>query len=1038
LSGLDHLAAQVTTASIRGTVTDASGSAVPDATIQVKNVGTDALVSVVTDAQGRFTAPDLTVGEYEVRALKTGFSTLIHTGITLTVGGQIVVDFALSVGQQEQTVTVQAEASQVETTSATVGALVDQTQMRELPLNGRNFEQLILLAPGVQAFSAVASSGAQGRSDSYSVSGSRPEGQALLLDGEDLQTFWNRGLASISGSSLGVEAIGEFQTLTNTYSPQFGGNGAVVNSVSKSGTNAFHGSAYDYLRNSAMDARNFFDPGHSPPPFRRNQFGGSVGGPIKKNKMFFFVNYEGIRQLLGETEVAFVPACNLVPSACTITATNPATAQAVAQTLALYPAAQTYVGGGIGKSIEVANQTANENYFLARFDYNLSDKDSIFARYVSDKTNFLEPFAGTGGSTAIPLWPDQDVSHNQFATVGWRRVISPSLVNIAHVSFSRPTANEPTSPTHAALQFYPDAGRSDGMVEVSGLTTLGPNIFNPFIINQNKFTEGDDLYWTRGTHSIKIGASVTRFQTNSLLEIFGGGLWNFFSLANLLNGSAAINLATPVGPQFYGVRDYRETDFNPYVNDDWKVSAKLTLNLGVRYEFQTDPTEAHNKITLVPNPATDTGFVSVPNVTRTNMSLHNIDPRIGLAYDPFADHKTSIRAGFGLFHDVVAPSIYWAALTSTPPWANYIQVGPTYPNAVTASSGFLIPAVAPGWDYNNNTTPYMVQYNFNIQRQLFAGTILTVGYVGARGVHLFVGTEQNPVVPTIVDGVYHFSTLVNGNIVSNPRENPHFSYLADDVPGGYSRYNALQVSLNHQLSRNVQVQVAYAYSGCMDNGGSTLGALANNSSSLSQNPFDRRLDYGPCPQDIRQTLRVNGVYLLPFHGNRLVEGWQLSGIVTSTTGLPYNISTGFDSIGYNEGLQPGTIPRPNYIAGCKLQVGNVNEWFNPACLTVAPPGTAGDLGHNEGRGPHLQNTDLSLSKETRLTEVLRMQFRAEVFNIFNHANFALPNASAFTAGASGACTASGAGCGAINPEAGQITNTVTTSRQFQFALKFVF
>jgi hypothetical protein len=696
------------------------------------------------------------------------------------------------------------------------------------------------------------------------------------------------------------------------------------------------------------------------------------------------------------------------------------------------------LGNDIGKSIQVANQTANENYILGRFDYNLSDKDSIFARYVSDKTNFLEPFAGTGGSTAIPLWPDKDVSHNEFSTIGWRRIVSPNIVNIARFSFSRPASNEATSPIHSALQFYPDAGRSDGKVEVSGLTTLGPNLFNPFVIDQNKFTEGDDIYWTRGKHSIKIGASVTRFQTNSLLQIFGGGLFNFFSLASFLNGSAAISLATPVGPQFYGGRDYRETDINPYVNDDWKVSSKLTLNLGVRYEFQADPTEAHNNITLVPNPMTDTGFVSEPHVTRTNMSVHNIDPRIGLAYDPFADHKTSIRAGFGLFHDVVAPSIYWAALTSTPPWANYLEVGPTYPNSVTATSGFLIPAVAPGWDYNNNTTPYMIQYNLNVQRELVAGTILTVGYVGSRGVHLFVGDEQNPVVPTIVDGVYHFSTLVNGKIVSNPRENPNFSYLADDIPGGYSRYNALQASLNRQLSRNVQLQAAYVYSNCMDNGGSTLGALANNTSSLSQNPFDRRLDYGPCPQDIRQTLRVNGVYLLPFRGNRLKEGWQLSGIVTSTTGLPYNINTGFDSIGYNEGLQPGSIPRPNYISGCKLQVGNVNEWFNPACLTVAPPGTVGDLGHNEGRGPHLQDTDLSLSKETRLTEVLRMQFRAEVFNIFNHANFALPNNGAFTAGAPGACTASGAGCGAPSPQAGEITNTVTTSRQFQFALKFLF
>ena len=327
-------------------------------------------------------SPDLAVGSYEIQASKEGFQTVVRKGVTLTVGSQPVVDFALP-GRP-----VSADGDGGSRSHAgrnrerrPCPRWSIRKQMAELPLNGRNFEQLILLAPGVQYFSAVTTSGAQGRSASYSVSGSRSSGQALLLDDENLQTFWNRGLASITGSSLGVEAIGEFQTLTNTYSAQFGGNGVVVNSVSKSGTNAFHGSAYEFLRNSVMDARNgVTDPGSSPPPFRRNQFGGSLGGPIKKNKMFFFVNYEGIRQLLGESKIAFVPACN--PN-CVITATNPVTAQAIAQTLALYPISST------GTSAQVANQIAHENYVLGRFDYNLSDKDSIFVRYLSDKANYF-------------------------------------------------------------------------------------------------------------------------------------------------------------------------------------------------------------------------------------------------------------------------------------------------------------------------------------------------------------------------------------------------------------------------------------------------------------------------------------------------------------------------------------------------------------------------------------------------------------------------------------------------------------------------
>jgi hypothetical protein len=1033
-AGNSYLHAQGTTATIVGNVTDASGAAVPGATIQTRNIGTGTEVAVKSDLQGRYIASDLPIGDYEIQASKDGFQTVVHKGLKLTVGSSPVIDFSLPVGQSQQTVTVEAQVSQVETTNATVGALVDEKQMRELPLNGRNFEQLILLAPGVQSFTAVAASGAQGRSNSYSVSGSRSEGQALLLDGENLQTFWNRGLASISGTSLGVEAVAEFQTLTNTYSAQFGGNGAVMNSVSKSGTNRFRGSAYDFLRNSVLDARGFFDNGSSPPPFRKNQFGGSLGGPIEKNKMFFFANYEGIRQLLGETQTAFVPACNLVPGSCVISAAN---ASAVAQTLALYPAGQTLVGGGIAKAVQVANQTANEDYILARFDYNISEKDSIFARYVSDKTHFLEPFAGTGGSTTIPLWPDKDVSHNQFSTIQWRRIISPTLVNIARISFSRPASNEVPAPTHAALQFNP--GRVDGIVQVTGLSNLGPNIFNPFIINQNKFTEGDDIYWSRGAHSIKMGASTTRFQTNSLLQIFGGQLWVFQSLQSLLAGRAIIGLATPLGPQFYGNRDFRETDFEFYVNDDWKVNQKLTLNLGVRWEPTTNPVEEHNNLYLVPDLLTNTGFVNVPHVTRTNMSLHNIDPRIGIAYDPFADHKTSIRVGFGLFHDLISPSIYWAALTSTTPWANYNQFGPIYPNPITASSGSLVPALSPGWDYNNKKTPYMIQYNMNVQRELTPGTVLSLGYVGARGVHLFVGSEQNPVIPTIdAAGAYHFASVIGGSIVGNPRVNPHFSYLSDDIPGGYSRYNSLQVSLNRRFTRNVELQAAYTYANCMDNGGSTLGALANNTPSNSQNPYNRALDYGPCPQDIRHALRVNGVLSLPFHGNRLIEGWQISGIITSSTGLPFNINNGFDSAGYNEALQAGSVPRPNYVAGCKVEVKQVSEWFNPACFTLPPPGTLGNLGHNVGRGPNLQDTDVSLSKETRLTEALRVQLRAEVFNLFNHANFALPAASVFTGGIPGQCQASGAGCSFSNGQAGQITNIVTTARQIQFGLKFLF
>ncbi len=1039
LLSANHVWAQGTTATILGTVTDQSGAAVPAASVQVKNTGTGATVTVESDAQGRYTAPDLTVGGYEMQASKVGFQTVLRKGVTLTIGSQPVVDFALQVGQSQQTVTVEADVTQVETSTSTVSSLVDQRQMAELPLNGRNFESLILLAPGVQYFYAVSASGAQGRSASYSVSGSRSSGQALLLDDESMQTFWNRGLASITGSSLGIEAIAEFQTLTNTYSARFGGNGVVVNSVSKSGTNSFHGTAYEYLRNSAVDARSFFDPGNSPPAFRRNQFGGSIGGPIKQNKAFFFANYEGIRQLLGETKVAFVPGCNLVPSACTITATNPATAAAVAGILALLPPAQTYTGNGIGTSTQVASQIAHENYLLARFDYNLSEKDAIFGRYVTDKADFLEPFGGNG--PALPLWPAVDASHNQFTTIGWRRIISPTLVNSARISFSRPTANEAAAPSHSAMQFFPGSGRVDGILDVTGLTSLGPNLWNPFVLNQNKYTAGDDVIWTLGAHSVRLGMVLTRFQTNSALQQYAGLRWTFPNFASLLAGTPSRVLGTPLGDQFYGHFDLRETDISPYVQDDWKITPKLTLNLGLRWEFQTNPTSSHNTLFMITDYVNGTGFQNVPTITRNNTSTANLAPRIGLAYDPFADHRTAIRAGFGVFYDLLTPSVYWPALTGQPPWTNYTVNSPSFPSPFAGSLVPPLPAVSPGWDYNTNTTPKMIQYNFTLQHEFAGGTVASIGYIGAKGVHLMNGTDQNPVIPTIdANGVYHFGTLVNGNPtpVANPRLNSHFGFLTDNIPAAFSRYNSLQASVNRRFAHNFQIQGSYTYANCMDDGGSGLGALSNNTSSIAENPFNRLIDYAPCAQDIRHALRVNGLYTLPFHGNRFVEGWQISGILTSSTGLPFNTNMGFDSIGYSAGVNPAGVPRPNVVAGCTLMVGLPNKWYDPACFSAPVPGTIGNAGRNLGRGPHLQDTDLSLSKETKIFEHLQAQFRAEVFNVFNHTNLGLPALTVFSAGPAGQCTATGAGCAVVNAQAGKITTIVGTPRQFQLGVKLIF
>ena len=400
-TGAVHLAAQAATGSMLGTVADQTGAAVAGAAIEVNNTGTGAVRAATSDGAGRFNLPDLAVGSYDVQAGKAGFSTVVRRGITLTVGAEIVVDFTLPMGQQSQTVAVEAEVTQVETTNSAVDMLTDQKQMRDLPLNGRGFEQLIQLTPGVNTIGGTAAGGGgfivfgmQGRAPEYSIAGSRPVGQQILLDDESLENFWGKGMSSVMGTSLGVEAIAEFRTLTNTYTAEFGGNGGVINAVSKSGTNGFHGSAYEFFRHSALDARQFIDPARIP-AFRQNQFGGSLGGRVKRDKMFFFVNYEGIRLVQGESRIGNVPGCNLIPANCVVTAANPVTAQALTNTLRIFPNATTIVNGQ-PQVLETASRNAHENYVLARFDYNISSKDSIFVRYISDKSQFTEPFGGGG------------------------------------------------------------------------------------------------------------------------------------------------------------------------------------------------------------------------------------------------------------------------------------------------------------------------------------------------------------------------------------------------------------------------------------------------------------------------------------------------------------------------------------------------------------------------------------------------------------------------------------------------------------------
>jgi hypothetical protein len=1067
IAGSSHLHAQGATASVLGTVSDSSGAAIAEAVIQIKNTGTGISQTVTSDNQGRYRIADLVIGDYEVQAAKAGFQTVVHKGITLTVGSQPVVDLTLPVGQAQQTVTVQSEVSQVETQSTAVGALVESAQMRDLPLNGRNFTQLLTLAPGVTQIplgAPGAGSTFYGNGQKYSIAGSRPSGQAYLLDDQDMTNFWNNGPgAGGLGTALGVEAIAEFQALTNTYSSQFGGNGAVINASSRPGTNSVHGSAYEFLRNNVLEARNFFD--RATPPFRQNQFGASLGGPIKRDRAFFFVNYEGLRQRKTNTSVVVVPDLNarnfLVPdSQGNLVAVpenaNPQVRQAVRDTLALYPTTGFIknLGNGTAQALVDDPLSGNQDYLLARVDYTLSAKSSLFVRYVLDH-------ADRAFTTNVPFWPELDRTRDHFVSVEERHILSPSIVNVAHIGFARtyedayvtgsPVVNNgagqsgtlATPGTHPLQFFGTSAGREDGTIgSYSGVTAIGASTTLPFYLVPNKFSFGDDLIWTSGAHTLKAGANVMRLHENTWAPFVVGTTWAFSSLSAFLGGNpTSVNgqVSDAQNPTADATKDYRYTVFTPYVEDQWKVSQKLTLTLGLRYSPTTIIHSVGHQQFQLRNPPYG-NWELIDTATSTNPSLKNFDPRIGVAFDPFADHKTSIRASFGMFHNVLfsrdtnhwlQPPFVTATQTSSQglqylgTCANVCSPFTNVPPAGTIpTNGSLALTNSNYWGVHS--TPYQMQWNFNIQREIMSNTVATVGYVGSHNLHMFAQRDFNYPVPIVGPSGRPTFSQPNTNIAL-PRLNPAYSSLnlADALAD--SHYHALQVSVNRRYSHGLQFQFSYVYSKSIDNASGTYGLDGGGS---IYDPTNARADRGLSNFNRTHNFRLSGVWQIPFRGQGISEkvlgGWQVTGAYTYLSGAPFTPVSANNRV-HNSTPANSANGRPDVIAGCQLYPATqtLDRWFNRECYTLQPIGTYGDAGRDTLIGPNLWNLDTALLKDTRISERFTLQFRAEGFNILNHPSFQNPNATIF-AGTS------------FNSSAGTITATNSQPRQTQLALKLLF
>ena len=801
-------AAQAVRATVLGTVSDPTGGVLPGASVNVTNTETGVVQSTVADSQGRYAVTDLLPAAYNVEASLSGFQTVVRQGIRLVVGTQAVVDFTLGPSAVQETITVNAGAPVVDTVSVALGTVIEQKQMAELPLIDRSYSKLIVLAPGANEVPASTAGGQFqqffGRQPQYTVSGARPEGQVFLMDNTNVQNYWNRGSGSGQlGTTLGVEAIAEYQVLTNTYSAQFGGNGVAINAITKSGTNQWHGSAFEYYRNDKLDASNYFDTllGRPDPTLDKNQFGGSFGGPLLRNKAFFFVNYEGLRQTIGQTQAINVPDANARNGI--INGVNVGVNPAIAPVLQLYPlpTRQTpaQAAQGIGR-FDITNEVPAARELLRRplrlHNHRRRPTCSCDTRRTwrrcSSQTRGHRFRCGTAtmrratttsqrnsGRSSSPRWPTRFASV-QRALRSWRRR---------------------TDLDNGLLVFFPGSHERRRSIPVPAWSASGATRCCRSSNVRRASILGDDVAWGAGGHSIKFGAEYERQTTFVNLPLFGDGSWSFPSLTAFLQNQPSIFLGALPGATD-AARNIDEWRITSYVQDEWRLGNRFTLNLGLRYDPRGIPTL--DKASALVDLAQSTGFTPITEAFSRNPTLNNWEPRVGVAFDPFRDQKTSIRAGYGIFHSPITANRLGPAYALNPPFALGAQVRlpfPPFPVFPTPNPSASQISQMQALDYDMGDSPRLHQWNVNVQRELFSGTSVTLAYVGSRGDHLQRQRDTNPVTPrTLPDGTVVYGSRVGAQTISNPRVNPQFAALVSANTYAESDYQSFQAALNRRFS----------------------------------------------------------------------------------------------------------------------------------------------------------------------------------------------------------------------------------------------
>ena len=1084
-ASMGPLAHAQVSASISGFVSDPSGAAVPSASVMATNTETGVSRSASTDGVGRYLIVALPVGLYEVKVSKSGFQESTRTGIQLNVGQEAIIDVRLEVNAVKAAVTVSEDAPVVNTSTSDISGLVGAKEIKQLPLNGRSYDLLLPLNPGIVNFTSQKTGGTgisnSSTANNFAVSGNRPQQNIFLLNGVEFTGAAENNMTpgGPSGMLLGVDGVREFNVQRDSYGAEFGKHpGGQVIIVTQSGSNTWHGALYEFVRNNALDAANYFDQG-SAPPFQRNQFGASSGGAIAKDKTFLFGNYEGFRQDLNQTSVAFVPGL----------AARAAAAPSVQPLLNLWPTppagtpelnvpGQTF---GISQVFSSPLQTIREDFGTLRLDQTFSAADSLAAIYTIDDG------ADVTATPVNPYSTDILALREQVLSVEETHVFSPTLLNTARFGFSRAGyyfAGEPTPGTPAASVPGFLSGLPVGAVVVGGSAASNPqaqiglagsNNGSNLPIKRNIFTYEDRVTLTRGHHQLSFGAWFQQFQSNEKIALSQYGQATFPSLAQFINTGVTSTFLYDPAPTNMNWRSFFSAF---YAEDVFRFRPNLTLSLGFRGEFSTGWNEAHGHAANYTYPG---GIISSePHIGDSFFTVNNAkflpQPRVALAWSPLGP-KTVVRAGFGMYNDL-QDALGYRADQNAP-------FNPVYSLASYAVSNFPIdpaapvPAAAklvPGGVQPDMQTPTLISWSLRVERELSPNTVLTVGYVGSHGYHELIGIDANEPIPVICPAspcpaVYPTwdpsqptsptnsptigfpigSPLAGAPVpagtyyipAGTPKANPAIANTWTWFSEGTASYNALQVDVTRRFSHGLSFRGVYTFSKALDDGDSLNQTTAGNAPGLASNPFNLRADKGLATFNVTNLAVINALYALPFGRGQmyandvqgwkghLISGWSLASIITLQSGFPLTPQLSYNPSNNGDTRNP-VRPFVNPSFTGPVVLGKPDQWFNPAAF-IAPPSASGFYG-NAGRdtfiGPGLATWDFSVLKDTAISERLQLQFRAEIFNLLNRANFNTPNLIAFTPPTATNPTG-------LSGTAGAITSTSTTARQVQFALKLV-